>query len=535
MNTNIPDALRPGTELQGGKYIIREALGQGATGITYLASMRQVVQGELGSFDSFVNVAIKEFYMKSECQRGETTTNVVVPNSNRLQQVNQYKESFIKEAKKISGLSHSNIVHVLGVFNENDTVYYVMQFIAGGSVKEFIDHNGPVREDYALKYTRQIASALDYMHIQKNMCHYDLKPGNIMLTTDNDAMLIDFGIAKNYDEQGNETSTTPPGLTKGFAPIEQYSSISGFSPKSDVYSLGATLYAMLTGVTPPEPFEWLSGKAFTEKPDNVSPRAWSIVQSAMKISSADRPTMRDLIGLIDGKPQPAVTPGPEDERTLTFEELQKRQQQTPDQPEETILPEKNPATPVTPAPQPGPDQPVQPDQPVKIQKKSNSSTLIICLCVLIGIIVAGGVTYALLTMSDKQPTETVADEETQSGEEKAIYSSDGHLIMRYTGEIANGQPVGSGKLTYLEDPDRESYEGAFLNGLREDSAAVLTYKNGDVYRGQFIADHFGTGTYFIKETGEYYRGTFRNDQPWNGYWYDKDDNVLSRVENGESK
>ena len=108
----------------------------------------------------------------------------------------------------------------------------------------------------------------------------------------------------------------------------------------------------------------------------------------------------------------------------------------------------------------------------------------------------------------------------------------GDTLMTYSGEIVNGKPQGRGVLKYRND-DRLRYEGAFLNGLREDSVAALFYRNGDVYRGSFITDHFATGTFFVESTGEYFRGTFREDKPYNGVWYDKNDNIISRVVNGK--
>lgn len=521
MSRFITEALPIGTQLQGGKYIIREAIGQGATGITYLASMAQRVEGELGSMEAYVNVALKEFYMKNECQRGETTSNVVVPNTKNNLQVSQYKESFIKEAKKIAKLSHPNIVHVVEVFDENDTVYYVMQFIGGGSIKEAIEKYGALSEQDALKYTRQIASALDYMHTQKNMCHYDLKPGNIMLSERGDAMLIDFGIAKNYDSQGNETSTTPPGLTKGFAPLEQYSSISDFSPKSDVYSLGATLYAMLTATTPPEPMEWLNNKPFTPKPDRVSQRTWDIVRRAMSLTTEARPTMAELIEIIDGKRPVNETVKPEEtqyggtgEETLTFDQLKARQ--------EAARQRQQPVAGGTPYVQ---------DDPAPAKRKS--SALIVLLIVVVVAIAAGvSVYFALNGKTEDKPATTEVQADTIT--DKPIYDSTGKVIMRFKGEVKNGMPVGRGVVTYINDADgRVRYEGAYLNGMREDSAAVLTYVNGDVYRGSFIADRLGTGTYTVQETGEYFRGTFKNDQPYNGVWYDKSGTELARVVKGK--
>lgn len=532
MYNNIIEALPLGTQLQGGKYTIRQVLGQGATGITYVASMSQRLEGNLASFDQSVDVAVKEFFMKSDCQREQQTTGVIVPNMKSTQQVEQYKNSFIREAKKISGLSHTHIVHVLSVFEENNTVYYVMQFIGGGSIKDYIDRRGPMPEQEALKYTMQIASALDYMHTQKHMCHYDLKPANIMLTGHGDAMLIDFGIAKNYDEKGQQTSTTPPGLTKGFAPLEQYSSLYDFSPKSDVYSLGATLYAMLSGQIPPEPMVWVR-KPFTPKPVNVSDRAWALVRRAMAVSSNDRPTMAQFIGMIDGNIPIDYTEKSENtvyedttykqedaskkEKTLTYEELLRQQQQPQPQPGYDFLDppvDPMPAPPTTPLPQP----------------KPKNKVLVTIICVVVSLVVTFGVAFFYMKSGKFDKPEVV---NTDTITEKPIYASDGRIIMKFKGEVVNGMPQGRGVVTYIDDVDgRTRYEGSYLNGMREDSAAVLYYKNGDIYRGSFIANKFATGTYFIKENGMFFRGTFKDDQPYNGVWYNADESVQSRIRNG---
>ncbi len=530
MNNNISEALSPGTQLQGGKYTIRQVLGQGATGITYVASMSQRLEGNLAGFEQNVDVAIKEFFMKNDCQREQQTIGVFVPNMKNTLQVEQYKNSFIKEAQKISGLNHEHIVHVLSVFEENNTVYYVMQFIGGGSVKDYIDRCGPMPEQDALKYTKQIASALDYMHTQKHMCHYDIKPANIMLTGRGDAMLIDFGIAKNYDENGQQTSTTPPGLTKGFAPIEQYSSLPGFSPKADVYSLGATLYAMLSGQVPPEPMVWISGgQPFPSKPANVSERAWALVHRTMAgVNSQSRPTMAQFIGMIDGsiaidyvdKNENTIyedgTPVQNDlnkrEKTLTYEELLRQQQKQLDSDVEFPV-DPMPAPPPVPLPHPKPNK-----------------VLVTILTAVVTLVVTFGVAFFYMKSGKFDKPEVV---NTDTVTEKPIYASDGRIIMKFKGEVVNGMPQGRGVVTYIDDVDgRMRYEGAYLNGMREDSAAVLYYKNGDIYRGSFIANKFATGTYFIKENGMFFRGTFKNDQPYNGVWYNSDESVQSRIVNG---
>ena len=526
---NTTGALLPGTTLQNGKYTIKRVLGQGATGITYLATTEQQLSGNLSGFSEKVQVAIKEFYFKEECQRDAGTQSISIANTNNDAKVEQFTKSFVKEARRIAGLSHPNIVHVLGIFEENNTVYYVMQYIRGGSIKNYIDEHGPVPEKEAVKYALQVSSALQYMH-EKKMCHYDLKPGNIMLSEDEDAMLIDFGISKNYDDNGQETSTTPPGLTKGFAPLEQYTSVSEFSPLIDVYSLGATLYAMLTATTPPEPMKWVDGH-FTEKPENVSADLWNIVRKAMSLAGRDRPTMAEFHTLLTvySKSGPARLNGDD-----TYYETDPTNKYSG----ETIYGE-------TPGKKPG-ETPKQEkkEEPGSVhteeKKKSNTSFYILIAVAAIAAALAafwffgGGSSMNNVDeyLGDPDEIEEVVDSIV---EVTTIYDSHGEAVLTFDGEVNDGTPNGYGTLTYLKDKVKERYEGIMVNGLREDSSAVLFYKNGDVYRGAFERDRFSIGTYYIEESGEYFRGTFKDDKPYNGYWYDAHDYIISRVENGREK
>ena len=526
MNNEYAGALLSGTTLQGGTYTIESVLGQGATGFTYLASMTQHVEGNLSGFDDKVSVAIKEFYLKNECQRGSTTLNVVIANTNYTGKVAQFKRSFIKEAKRIAGLSHPNIVHVLGIFEENDTVYYAMQYIRGGSLKDAIDREGAMPENRVVKYASQVASALDYMH-KKNMCHYDMKPGNIMLSSDDNAMLIDFGIAKNYDSNGQETSTTPPGLTKGFAPLEQYTSISEFSPQIDVYSLGATIYAMLLGTPPPEPMSWV-GKSFMPKPTNVSDNLWHIVEKAMALAAKDRPTMEELSNMLAHKK--TIGGAETDYWDIDKERKPAPQPQNEGNDGETVYGDDIGG---------GASQPIDKkpdeediDKPVVFvgPKKRNN---LLFVAILLGLFVALCAFFVFSSSTKGKPA--TPKEDADSTVVSTIYDANGQAAMTYSGQVVNGQPQGKGVMKYLLDKDKDRYEGAFVNGLREASTAALFYKNGDVYRGAFVADHFTIGTYCVKETGESFKGKFKDDQPWNGVWYDKHNNVISRIDEGREK
>ena len=275
--------LKEGTPLQGGKYIIKRVLGQGGFGITYLAE-----QVSLGR-----EVAIKEFFMKDNCVRDGETGGVTVPTTGSAAQVEQYRKKFLKEARTLATLDHPNIVSVIDVFEENGTVYYSMPYLLGGSLKDLVEKQGPLNEENALDIIRQIAQALKYMHTEHHICHYDVKPDNILFDRYGKAVLIDFGISKNYDSKGNETSSTPIGKSAGFAPLEQYQQmVNEFSPASDVYALGATLYYLIMGKVPPTAISLSQGEDLSFD-SSVSHATRCLIESAMKISSRERPQTVD--------------------------------------------------------------------------------------------------------------------------------------------------------------------------------------------------------------------------------------------------
>ena len=517
------------TTLMHGKFTIKKALGQGATGITYQANMKYKVAGELGGFDSNTDVAIKEFFFKGECYREPTTNNVLIINKNVEPMVAQYKKQFVKEAKELSRLSHPNIVPVSHYFEENNTAYYVMQFISGGAIKDMLDQcQGPIPVGRAIKYAKQIASAVKYMH-DKNMCHYDIKPGNIMISDKDDAMLIDFGIAKHYDNQGHETSTTPPGLTKGFAPLEQYSSVTEFSPKIDVYSLGATLYAMLTGVTPPEPTKWVNS-GFPDKPDYVPVNVWDIVKSAMKAKANERPSMAEMYSLLErieknisGESDSKVheDPGPD-----TGYEPDGHTE--PNGSDGNTIYDTAPGSSITAEDFHFPNSQTTWANNHTKKKSKYRDWLFYTLLVLVGAL-AGFCSFYFISTADNSSPTAIADSVS------TIYDTRGKPIMTFTGKMNEGVPNGKGVLTYLCDSLKDRYEGSLKKGMRHDSQALLYFKNGDYYEGAFEDDHFLVGAYHVKESGEYFKGKFKNDEPWNGVWYDPQDNVISRVEKGNEK
>ncbi len=242
--------LQPGNTLQGDKYRIEKVLGQGSFGITYLASYATTIEGALGKMAVDIKVAIKEFFMSEVNQRNEQTHGVEGSSSTIF---TNYRIKFRKEAQNLASLHHPHIVQVTDVFDENNTTYYVMQYIEGMSLDSFIASKGRVSAEDTILIAAQIGQALSYMH-QRHMLHLDLKPGNIMLDKQGQVHLIDFGLSKQYDSNGEPESSTSIGMgTPGYAPIEQANRMGQgkqFQATIDVYAFGATVYKMLTGRRP---------------------------------------------------------------------------------------------------------------------------------------------------------------------------------------------------------------------------------------------------------------------------------------------
>lgn len=285
--------LKQGTLLQGGKYRIEKVLGQGGFGITYLA-----MQVNLNR-----KVAIKEFFMKELCSRDENTHRVCYASSSDGTIVDNFKKKFIKEAQTISSLNHRNIIRIHDNFEENGTAYYAMEYIEGYSISDILNQQGKFQEEVAIQYIKEVADALNYIH-SKHINHLDIKPGNIMVRyADNSVVLIDFGVAKQYDQStGEGTTSTPVGVSHGYSPLEQYSEggVKSFSPQSDIYALGATLYRMVVGEKPPHAIS-ISQNGFPSLPETLSSAVRNAITLSMKLKRSERPqTVEIFVSILNG-------------------------------------------------------------------------------------------------------------------------------------------------------------------------------------------------------------------------------------------
>lgn len=514
--------LKVGSLLQSGKYDIEGMLGQGGFGITYKAMMKSSVSGNLGGMEIEVPVALKEFFMKDLCVRHPESSYVSVPSTGSKEQMQRYREKFVKEARNISALSHPHIVKVLDVFEENGTVYYAMQFLPGGSLRDRMK-NGPMPEAEAVGYIRQIADALGYMHQQKHLCHYDVKPGNILLDNRGGAKLIDFGISKSYDQKGHETSSTPVGLSQGYAPIEQYqNSLQDFSPATDIYSLGATLLALLTGETPPEAADVFEN-GIGAQPAGISTKTWQAIQAAMNPHRKSRPqTVAAFLDILDnGLP----------EETRRVEEIQ----DAPTTPVDTSSDSQS-----RPDLQPPPETHVDYFFP---KQKSNVKMYVII--VVVAALIGGGIFWAVSHRggnTDAQQEQTAAMKVTDFPVTVKVDGKD--LSFKYTGDIKDNLPEGVGEGVYTTNTDgvMATYKGAYHAGLRH-GEGKLTFSSGDYYEGNFANDKYnGKGRYTFApskddddNTYAYYEGTYQDGKELNGTWYNRKGKSLVKVKDGKEQ
>src|SRR6187549_1577245 len=214
--------LTPDTILQGRYRVVRQ-LGQGGMGAVY-----EAVDQRLDT-----TVALKETLFSDE----------------------RLRRQFEREARLLARLHHPALPRVSDHFSEGEGQFLVMQFIPGDDLSEMMTRKrGPFAPDQVLTWADQLLDALDYLHTQDpQIVHRDIKPQNMKLTSRGQIILLDFGLAKGQAGEISRVSTTASifGYTPNYAPLEQIQGL-GTDSRSDLYSLGATLYHLMTGVKPPD-------------------------------------------------------------------------------------------------------------------------------------------------------------------------------------------------------------------------------------------------------------------------------------------
>ena len=289
--------LPVGTTLTGGQnsYHIEDVLGQGGYGITY--KVWAIIKN--GQIPVKVPFAIKEYFMNGRCHRAADGVTVEY-SQEAAEDVEESLKDFIKEGQLLHRICQTDdeavkyIVPVNEVIEANNTAYFVMQYLEGGSLRRMVlAGQGGLSEDNALALIKPIVRAVDFIHRHK-VLHMDIKPENIvmhrnLLTGQEEPVLIDFGVSLHFNKKGGLTSKhTSFGHTEGFSPIEQYGAVDTFAPWIDVYALGATLYYLLTGKTPPKAFDMTPDDVDKNLPPEVSKRTRAAIKHAMTKDYHDR-------------------------------------------------------------------------------------------------------------------------------------------------------------------------------------------------------------------------------------------------------
>jgi len=236
---SFADDLRPGTTLLDGQYTILGFLNSGGFGITYLAQ---------DSLDR--KVVIKECFPNALCRRNSSA---VRPRSRKhTLDLRGIIENFIAEARNLAKLVHPNIVGVHQVFEDNDTAYMAIDYIDGQDLEDILSSTdqafGPAEIVVLLK---KLLSAVDFMH-QAGILHRDISPDNVLIDQNRKPVLIDFGAASPATLAPTRVLTGRRVVKDGYSPQEFYLTGAEQSPASDLYSLGATFYHVITGAAPVE-------------------------------------------------------------------------------------------------------------------------------------------------------------------------------------------------------------------------------------------------------------------------------------------
>ena len=287
-------------------YTIGQVLGKGGFGVTYKA------------YDTRNDrvVAIKEYYPNGIAHRDTGTTGVSLTDVKQTETFKTGADKFFDEAKTVSKFNgNPNIVSVYEFFYENNTVYYVMEYLEGCDLKQFVKNNGgKVSEGQAVYILNTLTDALVITH-SLNVLHRDISPDNVYVRNTGDIKLIDFGAARQVlAEQSKSLSVI---LKQGFAPIEQYQRRGKQGPWTDIYALGATIYYAVTGKVPEDATERIDEPSIGSAADyGVSESFWKVIEKCLSVKIDERyQSVYELkadLAKVDTKAVPLIDPGDSD-------------------------------------------------------------------------------------------------------------------------------------------------------------------------------------------------------------------------------
>ncbi len=540
-NTEREGLLTIGTLLANGKYRIEQYLSSGGFGNTYIAT-------DL-AFDE--KVAIKELYIKGVCGRDGSTNDVAITLTENQRTFEAQREKFRKEARRLRRLSNAHIVKVHDLFDENGTSYYVMDFIEGESLAARLKRTGhPMAVADVLLLLPQVLDALETVH-NAGIWHLDLKPANIMIDRQGNVQLIDFGASKQLRNQDGQSLSTSSALayTPGYASSEQMEqNLEKFGPWTDLYSLGATVFNLLTLQQPPSPSdidEDVNEALLTHLPEGIDTKVSELIVWLIKPNRKMRPQsvadvrqyLSETIGPGKGgqpkpprpaprqapAPQPITQPAADDPTMLNTRMRKKAQEPKPEEPEATDE-ERSPWM---------------------------RRGIIIGIVALIagGFVIGSGISILPRSCTHEASAPEATDEsqgvnqvqiQIDHGPENLrafVYTGEATVVTGDQGDTLSITPFGRGEAQYPKSGDTPAatYKGLFVDGLPHDGTgtAEMVFDNGDKYVGTFDKGNYGKGTYALGNGGSIYQGSFKNGAPTDGYWYTHAGHPISRVSAGK--
>lgn len=271
-----PLALPIGTKLND-KIIIGRVMGKGGFGVTYLGYDLRMDK----------TIAIKEYYPNGIAYRAPGGTEISINDPKSEETFEKGAEKFYAEAEMVSQFNgNPNIVSVYDYFRANNTVYLVMEFIQGITLKNYIKKHGRLSDGQALFVMEKIAAALSITH-SAGVLHRDISPDNIMICRDGKIKLIDFGAARQILEESSSNLTVV--MKHGYTPIEQYTKKGRQGAWTDIYSLGASVYYALTEVVIDDPYSRMDNDdELAENRHGINSDLWNILKKCTMINFSDR-------------------------------------------------------------------------------------------------------------------------------------------------------------------------------------------------------------------------------------------------------
>lgn len=273
------NCLKPFTVLEN-KYMLGRVLGVGGFGITYIG----------WDLNLQTYIAIKEYFPESLAGRDVSENQTVVPNETSREVYDKGLRRYVEEAQNISKFYQlQGIVSVKDFFYANGTAYIVMEYINGVNLKDYLkNYGGRLDEATVLALMKPVFESLYQIH-NSGLVHRDISPDNIMVDKDGKIKLIDFGSARGQSAETDKTYTVI--LKHGYAPSEQYYAKGNQGPWTDIYSLCATMYKMLTGVIPPNSVERMEQDMYqspTQMGIQVSQRTEYVLSKGLAVKVSDR-------------------------------------------------------------------------------------------------------------------------------------------------------------------------------------------------------------------------------------------------------